>query len=433
MLMEPDPMPGRDQARWRPFTGTMRPGWMCGRVRALREAEDDAQTVLAFLLTGLKTYAIDPAEVVWIIDLAPGEGERAWRVLRALAGRAPRGPPIRYLARCSDPEHHARLSAHALLKPFVAGGDLFLDREGQGMPSQSIRNPIVVLAHEGLSSQWQGLYAARTGELLEAWSDGDGAIDWRPARQRDGVMRLLSGYRESLDSATFTLPRGAMETLSALLRASGGRMLLRGSDHGAKDRAQIRMGALDPENRNMRGCDAHGTLRVNFEALARWHRANGASVLQSQRDDDGRVLHIALHDVAGGRLQECLPEVHGLPHSDDHLQLLQALHAFPAVSPSQCLAMLHAHGGDPRALMALSKHVLQNVAVIDGVALDQWRAMLAYCRDQHYPVFDGDGDGDGERDETPVLFASIARAMEAPSQRQDCGHGSEVDLPALPM
>lgn len=208
-------------------------------------------------------------------------------------------------------------------------------------------------------------------------------------------------------------------------------MLLRGSDHGAKDRAQIRMGALDPENRNMRGCDAHGTLRVNFEALARWHRANGASVLQSQRDDDGRVLHIALHDVAGGRLQECLPEVHGLPHPDDHLQLLQALHAFPAVSPSQCLAMLHAHGGDPRALMALSKHVLQNVAVIDGVALDQWRAMLAYCRDQHYPVFDGDGDG--ERDETPVLFASIARAMEAPSQRQDCGHGSEVDLPALPM
>lgn len=205
-------------------------------------------------------------------------------------------------------------------------------------------------------------------------------------------------------------------------------MLLRGSDHGAKDRAQIRMGALDPRTGSRRGCAANGTLCVNFEALARWHRANGASVLQFQRDEDGRVLHIALHDVAGGRLQECLPEVHGLPHPDDHLRLLQALHAFPAVSPAQCLAMLHAHGGDPRALMALSKHVLRNAAVLDGVALDQWRDMLAYCRTRHYPV----SGLDSERDEMPALFASIARAMETPSQRQDREHGSEIDLPALP-
>ena len=188
MLIEPDAMRVHDQIQWRPFAGASRPAWLCGRVRALREAEDDAQAVLAFLSTGLATHSIDPAEVVWIIDLAPAEGERAWRVLRALAGRAPRGPPIRYLAHCADVEHHARLSAHALLKPFVAGGDLFLDREGQGIPSQTIRNPIVVLAHEGVSSQSQGLYAARSGQLLEAWSDGEGGMDWRPIAQRDGVV-----------------------------------------------------------------------------------------------------------------------------------------------------------------------------------------------------------------------------------------------------
>ena len=81
--------------RWRPFGGASRPARMTGCVRALREAEDDAQTVLAFQVTGLATHAIDPAEVVWVIDLAPGEGERAWWVLKALSGRAPPRAPVR--------------------------------------------------------------------------------------------------------------------------------------------------------------------------------------------------------------------------------------------------------------------------------------------------------------------------------------------------
>ena len=218
------PDPAHAGRRWQPFTGALRPAWIAGRVRALREAEDDAQTVLAFLSTGLATRGIDPAEVMWVVDLAPAEGERAWRVLKALSGRAPRAPPIRYLARCFDAQHHARLAAHPLLKPLIAGGDLFLDRSGLGIPPQSVRNPIVVLAHEGVSSQSQRLYASHAGDLREAWSDADGNLDWRATTQRDGVMRLLSSYRQSLDGAVFTLPHGVMATLSALLRASASKL-----------------------------------------------------------------------------------------------------------------------------------------------------------------------------------------------------------------
>ncbi len=92
MLIGPGPLPDpvHGAATPRPFGGAVRTAWIAGRVRALREAEDDAQTVLAFQHTGLATHAIDPAEVVWVIDLAPGEGERAWRVLKALSGRARR-------------------------------------------------------------------------------------------------------------------------------------------------------------------------------------------------------------------------------------------------------------------------------------------------------------------------------------------------------
>ena len=434
MVIGPDPLPdpGHGAATPRPFDGAGRPAWLAGRVRALREAEDDAQTVLAFQLTGLATHAIDPAEVVWVIDLAPGEGERAWRVLKALSGRAPRGAPIRYMACCVDSVHHARLAAHPLLKPLVSNGSLLLehtflqhtflehafldrsssdgafpDRQGAGMPAHIVRNPIVVLAHEGISSLPQGLYAARSGELFEAWCDGPGGLDWRAMTPRDGLTRLLSTYRQSTDDAAFTLPRGAMRMLAVLLQSSGGRLLLRASDLGAKDLAQIRRGALDPGPADA----ADAALRVNFEALARWHRAQGASVHQSQRDDDGRVLHIALHDIAGGRLQECLPEVLGLPHPDDHVQLLQAMEALSAVSPAQCLALLHAQGGDPRTLLALSRHIRQAASTLEGAALDQWRGMLAHCRSRHYPQSDGAGEDDG----MPALLADLAKDLDARS------------------
>jgi hypothetical protein len=416
MVIGPDPAhdPVHGAATLRPFGGAARAAWMAGRVRALREAEDDAQTVLAFQLTGLATHAIDPAEVVWVIDLAPAEGERAWRVLKALSGRAPRGAPIRYMACCVDSAHHARLAAHPLLKPLVSNGSLLLEhafldhsfrddaspdspfahRQSARMPAHIVRNPIVVLAHEGISSLSQGLFASRSGELLEAWRDGRGGLDWRATTRRDGVMRLLSTYRQSIDDAAFTLPHGAMRALSALLQTSGGRLLLRASDLGAKDIAQLRRGALDPERSDAPADGLGSALSVNFEALARWHRTQGGSVHQSQRDDDGRVLHIALHDIAGGRLQECLPEVLGLPHPDDHVQLLLAMEALSAVSPAQCLSLLHAQAGDPRALRALSRHIPHRERGRPVAAQEQWREMIAYCRRLHFPRCDGSDEDD---------------------------------------
>lgn len=404
---------------WQPFAGDVHPPWIAGRVRALREAEDDAQTVLALLSTGLATRAVDPAEVVWVVDLAPGEGERAWRVLRALSARAPRAPPIRYLVRCVDATHHARLAAHPFLRPLIAAGDLYLDREGNGLPPQCVRNPVVVLAHEGVSSQSQRLYASHAGELREAWVDDRGHVEWRPTTQRDGVMRLLSAYRQSLDGVAFTLPHGAMTILSALLRASGGRLLLRATDRGARDIAQIRMGALEcglPQRRLEHPAAPHAGdgLRVNFEALARWHRAHGASVHQTQRDDDGRVLHVALHDIAGGRLQECLPDVIGLPHPDDHVQMLLAFETLPTATPAQCLALLHAQAGDPRALRALSRHITHGAPGGTAAAQGQWRDMLAYCRGLHYPWC----DGSAEDDAMSALFDTVSSALEALSPAQ---------------
>ncbi|MDQ3288625.1 MAG: hypothetical protein M3Q42_10285 [Pseudomonadota bacterium] len=426
MLIDAEAMldPHDAHRHWQPFTGDFHRPWIAGRVRALRESEDDAKTVLALLSTGLTTRAIDPAEVFWVVDLAPGDGERAWRVSKALSDRAPRAPSIRYLARCGDARHHARLAAHPLLQPLIAGGELYLDREGNGLPPQRIRNPVVVLAHEGVSSQSQRLYASHAGELREAWSDGEGHMDWRSTTQRDGVMRLLSTYRQSLDGAVFTLPHGAMTALSGLLRASDGRLLLRASDLGAKDLAQIRRGALQCNPFHFRPEPApapqdRDVLRVNFEALARWHRAHGASVHQTQRDNDGRVLHVALHDSARGRLQECLPDVIGLPHPDDHVQMLLAFETLPAATPAQCLALLHAQAGDPRALRALSRHIPRG-AYGAMAAQGQWRDMLAYCRALHFPRCDGSDEDNAMLE----LFETMSGGLAALPATEPDQHSS---------
>lgn len=384
---------------WRPLEEVTLAPERAGTLRALREAEDDAQTIRAFLRSGMATRDLDPDQVLWIIDLAPGNGERAWRVLRQLASVRPRSPPLRYLACCRTEAQYQHLANHPCLQSLIACGSLFLNRDGSGVPSHPVRNPIVVLAHDGFSAQAQALYAVRHGELLEAGSDHAGALLWRAFAGRDGLSPLLSAYRQSLNSAAFTVPREAIATVARLLQVSGGRLLLRACDRGAKDLAQIRMGALQRV--------AGQPLPVNFEIMARWHRANCGNVQQLQRDDAGRVLHLAVHDIPSGHLRACLPEVLALAHPDDHAQLLDAMNEVSTLSPAQGLAMLHAQGGDVRALAGLAARITALIPTLSGAALRQWREMLAQCWSQFYPPQTGSGD-----DHLRSLIGTLAMALQ---------------------
>jgi hypothetical protein len=356
-----------------------------GRVRALREAIDDAQSVLIFARAGLASGAIDPERALWVIDLAPADGERAWRVLGEIASRGPRAPMIRYLACCRDEARRRALRAHPLLHPLLVDGRLAIDDEQRWLRVAAPRNPLVVLAHEGLSSRGQRLYRRWRGALQEA--DADGECAWRTPERRDGPVRLLANAWP--DSSLLTLPLEAMSVLAALLDLSDGRLLLRASDFGCGDAEAIRAGALGRADDELR---LRARLPVNFDALARWHRAAGGSVLQSQRSARGRMLHLALHDRGAERLRECLPELLDLPHPDDHAHLLRALRALRNTPPSQCLSLLHTAQADPRALAALSRHLLPALADLDAPAGERWRTLLARCRKQHYPPPLASGD-----------------------------------------
>lgn len=298
--------------------GVALPTWRAGSLRASREAIDDAHAVLAFLRTGMRARVVDPAQTLWIIDLAPGDGERAWRVLRELAATAPRGPAIRYLAGCRGDTHRACLAGHPKLAPLIVEGLLSLDRDDRGLPMHPVRNPPVVLAHDAFSSGMEAVYACRHGEWME-WDAG--ASDWSRVRRADGMQRLLPCSRSVPDDAVLRVPREAMALMSDVLRASDGRMLLRGAD-----------------------------TAFDSGVLARWHRAQGASVHQSRHGSRGRILHLALHEGGDGALRDCLPELVSLPHPDEHVDFLRALDALAMLPCADWPPLMRASGSDPRAL-----------------------------------------------------------------------------------
>lgn len=355
-----------------PHVGLLREAGQAGRLRSLREAEDDARAVLAFLQAGMRGRSIHPGHAVWIIDLSPGDGERAWRMLRIFDREAPRGPPLRYLASCLDAAQHEALAAHALFAQWRADGRFCLDRDDRGLPLHPLRNPVVVLAHEAFSARAQHLFRIRVGDrasgrigditrdIVQAWRDADGRIEWRDLRRRDGICRLLSAHGVR-DGLSLTLPHAGMALLDAVLRASGGRMLLRATDDGLYEPARIAADGLR--------ADGDEPPQVNFDALSRWHRANGGQCFQSRGPVDGRVLHVALHDVEGGRLRECLPDVLGLPHPDEHVDVLQALRGISSVSAAQYRALLRATGNDPRACETLRSRCAEYVEDPDA---DAW-------------------------------------------------------------
>lgn len=330
-----------DMHDMQPCVGPLRACAQAGRLRSLREAEDDARAVLAFVAAGMRGRSIDPGQAVWIIDLSPGDGERAWRMLRIFDAQAPRGPPLRYLACCLDAAQHDALAAHPCFAEWQADGRFSLDHDDRGLPLHPLRNPVVVLAHEAFSARMQHLFRTHAGGIVQAWRDKGGHVHWRDLRRRDGNSRLLHAQRGSLDGLSLTMPHAAMGLLDTILRASGGRMLLRGTDDGLYEADRISTDGLR--------ADGDGPPQVNFDALSRWHRANGGQSFQSRGPIDGRVLHAALHDIEGGGLRECLPEVLALPHPDEHVQLLQAIAMMKRPSDAVRRALHRATGHDPRA------------------------------------------------------------------------------------
>lgn len=340
---------------------------------------------------------LELAQPLYVLDLAPGDGTLAARLLEALhdelAAHGRLEWQIRYLL-CSLGEQSAAAAKAACqleapaLRPFAVRG--WLDRAtwqartghplllgASRFPLFGSRNPVTALAAGNLSTLPADLYCAHYGDLLvgqAALQPQAKQVDepllnwaWRALEPVDEpspcVATLLEHYRASVISAPVLLSEPALALTDALADLGGGRYLLLAADSGVAGQQQIQRNALalpqqTPERRLQ--------LPVNFHALTLHQEAGGSRVANLEVDGSGVVLHLACRDAVTGlddTVWEAMVRTADAAHPADRWGHLQGV---PVRSLEELNFRLRAAGFDPLALASL----LQDLNHLDETELN---------------------------------------------------------------
>ena len=348
---------------------------------------------------------LDPGQPVHIVELGCGSGRFGYLFLHRLLDLVRRTPlrdvRIRYVFTDFTESNLAALRDHPSLRPFLeqglvdfalydAGADLEirLERSGEALTPQTLRNPLVVLANYVFDGIPQDAFTVRGGRLFETLvtasapetapgltDPNDPALlpylrlDWEeiPATAspygNPALDRILEGYLASdpiTDGTTLLFPVAALRCAGNLARLSGGRLLLLSGDKGYSREEQL-AGRGRPE------LAVHGSfsLMVNHHALGQWFLGEGGGFLRTTH------LHSSLDIVAG--LLGCEGGAQGVETAlafdeaiermgpDDFFQLKKIMDDRSAsLSLEQLLAWLRLSGWDANILLrcfpALMKH-----------------------------------------------------------------------------
>ncbi|MET0504020.1 MAG: hypothetical protein ABWZ85_01695, partial [Luteibacter sp.] len=302
------------------------------------------------LAESLWRYAGESLDVV---DLAPGTGVLAARLLRALDRRAAAGertPDLRIYLCGGD---KASLLRHPRLRVGWRRGEVRLHawdpaETGDAPP---LRERVAFLAMgyfqalpvQICAAHFTEWYVART-EVSSRDDDVDRALrhHWEQANDAGPLAGL---YRRKLGSVALNLPHAALRAVRTMASRSAGRYLLIAADHGASSLADIADGYLVAPATWRDGTSA---MPVNFHALTLAQA--GATVAHCRTGCDTPVLHMAMAgDDAGplfARVAEPLRQ--GL---DTALSLREQARWTSADAPlSFRLALLRQSACDPHAV-----------------------------------------------------------------------------------
>lgn len=376
--------------------------------RAVQASPLLAQTwvdaIFHFWETGLVQGDIDPAKPLYVLDLAPGDGQFLWMALQAIGRRLSAfHTAIRpcYIACCHDADEAGSLLGHPCLSEYVAHG--WLDAtswSGQAESGLALRtagvtllrtdNPVAAIGLGAFASLPSDLFATHYDCIYEAsttWipqddADGTARIEyaWQPLADegdRPDCQALFAHYRKHFPAAPLMMPTNAMERIAGLARLSGERYLLLAADPGVSTDLQVRFGALRPPEEWHPG-DA--VMPVNFHALSLYQQQHGAWVGNRQLADSGIVVHAAWchgdvppDDVACAHLSTLLDRAH-----PDDLARLTVLSAAAATSPpAASLSLLRLSQYDPAVLESCIDTMLEAAHTLDDTQRDEWRSALA--------------------------------------------------------
>ena len=387
-----------DTAAWPPFRDVVAPlqvpCWDSDALVPPAVAQAWARVLVMYWSRAERLGALDLAQPLYVLDLAPGDGTMAARLLAALheelAARGQQGWPVRYLL-CPQGAGAvataARLMQAAALRPFAVQG--WLDRASwqartghplllgaSRFPLFGSRNPVAALAAGNLSMLGADLYCAHYGELLlgqaalqpDAHETGEPLLDcaWRALEPADepaaSVAALLEHYRASLISAPVLLSEPALALADALADLGAGRYLLLAADSGVAAAQQIQLGALALPQETPGG---RLQLPVNFHALALHQESGGARVANLESGGSGLVLHMACRDAVAGLDDagwQAMTRAADAVHPADRWG---HVHGAPVQSLEEMNFRLRSAGFDPLVLDAL----LQGLGHLDDSGL----------------------------------------------------------------
>jgi hypothetical protein len=275
--------------------------------------ETYAQLIVAFLRD--VRAAIDPAQPVYIIELAAGMGAFSFFVLRALqrirrVSPSLKGLNLRYIVTDFTERNISALENDPVFQGFAAEGILDfaiytpekdagfrLRGSGVDLRSSATANPVIALSNYFFDSIRHDYFQVEEGQLKEAkvrayrrlqhgrlekskpvlaeisLMDRYRAVstDYYPDARLNEILR---SYTESCSPGSFLFPVGAFRSISNLLTLSGNRLLLLATDKGFGTRDSINGLSQVPYTPHT----GSFSYMVNFEAIGSFfRRQNGAA------------------------------------------------------------------------------------------------------------------------------------------------------------
>ena len=416
------------------------PPQACAPWDSVLAAQASAAGILSFWVDCQARAEIDPQAPLDVLDLAPGLGQNAGRIVPALLDGLERmgmaQPRLRYL--CAAPQRAmlATFAGQPQLRHWIDAGILLptLWDPERGDPCLLAKlgrqpwqpgNPVVVLAQDRWQGLSQRLLAVHYGKLLEvdrarlarqqasacndsgAESDpaakpgadvntenaADGTADnsadkaqdsiWRPLGKlpgAPGAAELLAAYLWHCNSAPIPLPLGAMVALTRIAVLARRGYLVLACAPGLVSERDLRLAQFPA----LLAAEPE-RLPVNFHVLGKHLRQLGAANRETRLGEQ-YALQLALGGMPDQeqRLEPLFAALcaSGLEHAQPLIDAMRVLVQGGARSES-LLALLRAAAYDPRVFHAAAIARPASLRAMIGKHQEDWSAALVQVERQY--------------------------------------------------
>jgi tetratricopeptide (TPR) repeat protein len=369
--------------------------------------------------------ALDVTQPIYIVELGAGPGRFGHsylkRLLELLARSSLKGLSIQYVMTDVAESNVAYWSTHPSLQPFVDAGQLDFARFDAGSDQEirlkhsgvvlapgTVKNPLVAIANYCFDCLPQDVFEVKAGALYESLvtlrspqpepDRHDPQLLSRLQTSYEHVLttaeyyddpdlnRILRGYQERLPDTTLLFPYTALQTLRALDRLAGGRLLLLSGDKGYS-REEDLVGWATPE------IVLHGdcfSMMVNYHALGQYVLDRGGHFLQSTyRHSSLNICAFLTGAHPDGYVETHLAYDEAIERGnpDDFFCLKAAIDEhLDDLTVEQILAYLRLSGWDPRLMWDCLPLLIKRVEDVPEAVSQELHLAIVQVWETFYPI-----------------------------------------------